>query len=75
MSAGRTGLRGRRRQLTSQAVSEAAIPLFLERGSGKVSVAEVADISKPTLFRWFPAEEDLVLHRFPDREELTPSVG
>ncbi|WP_103535495.1 TetR/AcrR family transcriptional regulator [Streptomyces sp. SM11] len=66
------GLRERKKQLTYQAVSEAAIAMFLERGFDKVSVAEVAaaaDISKPTLFRYFPAKEDLVLHRFADHED------
>lgn len=66
------GLRERKKQLTYQAVSEAAIAMFLERGFDKVSVAEVAaaaDISKPTLFRYFPAKEDLVLHRFADHQD------
>ncbi|MEU8674315.1 TetR family transcriptional regulator [Streptomyces sp. NPDC048560] len=66
------GLRERKKQLTYQAVSDAAITMFLERGFDKVSVAEVAaaaDISKPTLFRYFPAKEDLVLHRFADHED------
>ncbi|MFH9609693.1 TetR family transcriptional regulator [Streptomyces sp. NPDC017448] len=70
-SPGPVGLRERKKQLTYQAVSDAAITLFLERGFDKVSVAEVAaaaDISKPTLFRYFPAKEDLVLHRFADHE-------
>jgi AcrR family transcriptional regulator len=52
-------------------VSEIAIALFLERGFDAVSVAEVAaaaEISKPTLFRYFPTKEDLVLHRFADHE-------
>lgn len=65
-------LRERKKQLTYQAVSDAAITLFLERGFDKVSVAEIAaaaDISKPTLFRYFPAKEDLVLHRFADHED------
>ncbi|MFD3652283.1 TetR family transcriptional regulator [Streptomyces sp. NPDC058620] len=65
-------LRERKKQLTYQAVSDAAIAMFLERGFDKVSVAEVAaaaDISKPTLFRYFPAKEDLALHRFADHED------
>ncbi|MFJ8888042.1 TetR/AcrR family transcriptional regulator [Streptomyces sp. NPDC102402] len=77
MSDGRTGLRERKKQLTYQAVSEAAISMFLERGFDKVSVAEVAaaaDISKPTLFRYFPAKEDLVLHRFADHEDEAARV-
>ncbi|WP_360145900.1 TetR family transcriptional regulator [Asanoa sp. NPDC050611] len=63
------GLRERKRQRTHDAVSAAAIALFLERGFDRVSVADVAaaaEISKPTLFRYFPSKEDLVLHRFAD---------
>ncbi|MGW8887272.1 TetR family transcriptional regulator [Streptomyces sp. NPDC055749] len=71
------GLRERKKQLTYQAVSDAAIAMFLERGFDKVSVAEVAaaaDISKPTLFRYFPAKEDLALHRFADHEDEAARV-
>ncbi|WUS98311.1 TetR/AcrR family transcriptional regulator [Streptomyces sp. NBC_00708] len=70
-------LRERKKQLTYQAVSDAAIALFLRRGFDKVSVAEVAaaaDISKPTLFRYFPAKEDLALHRFADHEDEAARV-
>lgn len=66
------GLRQLKKRRTYEAVSDAAIALFLERGFDKVSVAEVAaaaEISKPTLFRYFPAKEDLVLHRFSDHED------
>ncbi|MVO87983.1 TetR family transcriptional regulator [Streptomyces sp. p1417] len=72
-----TGLRQLKKQRTYEAVSEAAIALFLERGFDKVSVAEVAaaaEISKPTLFRYFPAKEDLVLHRFADHEDEAARV-
>ncbi|MGW2568746.1 TetR/AcrR family transcriptional regulator [Streptomyces sp. NPDC001537] len=65
------GLRERKKQRMYQEVSEVAIRLFLERGFDAVSVAEVAaaaGISKPTLFRYFPAKEDLVLHRIADHE-------
>ncbi|MEV5674595.1 TetR family transcriptional regulator [Streptomyces sp. NPDC052179] len=71
------GLRERKKQLTYQAVSDAAIAMFLERGFDKVSVAEVAaaaDISKPTLFRYFPTKEDLALHRFADHEDEAARV-
>ncbi|GAA3019142.1 TetR family transcriptional regulator [Streptomyces drozdowiczii] len=70
-------LRERKKRLTYQAVSDAAIDLFLRRGFDKVSVAEVAaaaDISKPTLFRYFPAKEDLALHRFADHEDEAARV-
>lgn len=70
-------LRERKKRLTYQAVSDAAIGMFLERGFDKVSVAEVAaaaDISKPTLFRYFPSKEDLALHRFADHEDESARV-
>ncbi|MFI9587168.1 TetR/AcrR family transcriptional regulator [Streptomyces sp. NPDC052236] len=74
---GEVGLRERKKRQTYQAISEAAIALFLERGFDGVSVAEVAaaaDVSKPTLFRYFPAKEDLVLHRFADHEDEAARV-
>ncbi|CAM5499545.1 hypothetical protein SCYAM73S_06575 [Streptomyces cyaneofuscatus] len=37
-------------------------------------VAAAADISKPTLFRYFPAKEDLALHRFADHEDEAARV-
>ncbi|GGQ63252.1 TetR/AcrR family transcriptional regulator [Streptomyces asoensis] len=72
-----TGLRERKRQRMYQAVSDIAVRLFLERGFDAVSVAEVAaaaEISKPTLFRYFPAKEDLVLHRIADHEQEAARV-
>ncbi|MEV0117877.1 TetR/AcrR family transcriptional regulator [Streptomyces sp. NPDC050844] len=74
---GAPGLRERKKQRMYQAVSEAAIALFLEKGFEKVPVAEVAaaaDISKPTLFRYFPTKEDLVLHRFADHQDEAARV-
>jgi AcrR family transcriptional regulator len=65
----RRGLRERKRQRTHDALSEAAISLFLQRGYDQVSVADVAaaaEVSKPTLFKYFPSKEDLVLHRILD---------
>ncbi|MCX4906710.1 TetR/AcrR family transcriptional regulator [Streptomyces sp. NBC_00878] len=65
------GLRERKKLRMYQDVSDVAISLFLEKGFERVSVAEVAaaaQISKPTLFRYFPSKEDLVLHRFADHE-------
>ncbi|WP_406060544.1 TetR/AcrR family transcriptional regulator [Streptomyces sp. NBC_01077] len=71
------GLRERKKERTRQALSDAAVALFLERGFDAVSVAEVAaaaEVSKPTLFRYFPAKEDLVLHRFADHEDESARV-
>ncbi|MFI9832517.1 TetR/AcrR family transcriptional regulator [Streptomyces sp. NPDC051913] len=71
------GLRERKRQRMYETVSEIAIRLFLEKGYDAVSVAEIAaaaEISKPTLFRYFPAKEDLVFHRIADHEDEAARV-
>jgi len=63
------GLRARKRERTRDAIADAAISLFLARGFDDVPVADIAaraEVSKPTLFRYFPAKEDLVLHRIAD---------
>ncbi|MEV6737811.1 TetR family transcriptional regulator [Streptomyces sp. NPDC051104] len=68
---GKPGLRERKKQRTRAAISEAAITLFLEHGFNQVSVAQVAEaaeVSKRTLFAYFPAKEDLVVHRLADHE-------
>ncbi len=65
------GLRERKKQRTREAISEAAITLFQQSGFERVSVADVAaaaEVSKPTLFTYFPTKEDLVLHRIADHE-------
>ncbi|MFF9677705.1 TetR family transcriptional regulator, partial [Streptomyces eurythermus] len=67
-----SGLRERKKRRMYRTVSDIAIRMVLERGFDAVSVAEVAaaaEISKPTLFRYFPAKEDLVLYRIADHEE------
>jgi AcrR family transcriptional regulator len=63
------GLRERKRQRTHDAISAAAISLFLAEGFERVSVADIAaaaEVSKPTLFKYFATKEDLVLHRIAD---------
>ncbi|MEW1838853.1 TetR family transcriptional regulator [Nonomuraea angiospora] len=66
-----TGLREIQRQRVHEAISTAAISLFLERGFDEVPVTEIAaaaGVSKPTLFKYFPTKEDLVLHRIADHQ-------
>ncbi|MFJ8752621.1 TetR/AcrR family transcriptional regulator [Streptomyces sp. NPDC102441] len=68
---GKPGLRERKKQRTHAAISDAAITLFLEHGFTQVSVAQVAEaaeVSKRTLFAYFPTKEDLVVHRLADHE-------
>jgi AcrR family transcriptional regulator len=63
------GLRERKKQRTFDAVSTLAVDMFLERGFDNVSVSDIAaaaEISKPTLFRYFRSKEDLALHRLAD---------
>ncbi|MGY4475621.1 TetR/AcrR family transcriptional regulator [Bradyrhizobium sp. USDA 3364] len=62
------GLRERKKEATRQAISDVATELFLARGFDNVSVAEVAEaaeVSRMTVFNYFPRKEDL----FFDREE------
>ncbi|MFJ3671955.1 TetR/AcrR family transcriptional regulator [Streptomyces sp. NPDC090106] len=71
------GLRQLKKQRMYETVSDIAIRLFLERGYDEVSVVEIAaaaEISKPTLFRYFPAKEDLVFHRIADHEDEAARV-
>ena len=65
------GLRDRKRERTRETISDTAIRLFLTRGFDNVTVAQVAagaEVSKPTLFRYFPTKEDLLIHRFADHQ-------
>jgi AcrR family transcriptional regulator len=71
------GLRERKKQRTRETISNAAISLFLASGFDQVSVAEVAEaseVSKRTLFAYFPTKEDLVVHRFADHETVSGRV-
>jgi AcrR family transcriptional regulator len=64
-----TGLRARKKARTRDAIADAAISLFLAHGFDQVSVNDIAataEVSKPTLFRYFATKEDLVLHRIAD---------
>jgi AcrR family transcriptional regulator len=66
-----TGLRARKKARTHDAIADAAISLFLAHGFDHVSVNDIAaaaEVSKPTLFRYFATKEDLVLHRFADHK-------
>ncbi|MFD7912109.1 TetR/AcrR family transcriptional regulator [Streptomyces sp. NPDC059752] len=67
-----TGLRENKKLRTRHRLAATALELFLERGFDAVSVADVAaaaEVSKPTLFRYFPTKEDLLLDRFADHQD------
>src|ERR1700761_206640 len=64
-------LRERKKARTHDAIADTAISLFLAHGFDAVSINDItaaAEVSKPTLFRYFPTKEDLVLHRFADHK-------
>ncbi|MGW1894389.1 TetR/AcrR family transcriptional regulator [Streptomyces sp. NPDC002004] len=66
------GRRERKKAATRQALADAALTLFLERGYDAVGVreiAEAADVSVTTLFKHFPeGKEALVFDEDADRE-------
>lgn len=60
----RTGLRERKKNATWELLRKTALDLFEERGFENVSVAEIAaaaEVSKATVFNYFPSKEDLVI--------------
>ncbi|MFF4537280.1 TetR/AcrR family transcriptional regulator [Streptomyces aureus] len=66
------GRRERKKAATRQALADAALRLFAERGYGEVGVREIADaadVSVTTLFKHFPdGKEALVFDQDVDRE-------
>jgi len=59
-----TGLRERKKAKTRAAIREHAMRLFEEQGYAATTVdqiAEAADVSPSTFFRYFPTKEDVVL--------------
>ncbi|MFG2968813.1 MULTISPECIES: TetR/AcrR family transcriptional regulator [unclassified Streptomyces] len=68
-----TGRRERKKAATRQAIADAALRLFLERGYDDVGIREIADaadVSTTTLFKHFPVKEALVFDLDADKEAL-----
>ncbi len=61
----RPGLRERKKAKTRALIQEQAVRLFLEQGYEATSVeqiAEAAEVSPSTIFRYFPTKPDLVVY-------------
>ncbi|MET9416454.1 helix-turn-helix domain-containing protein [Streptomyces klenkii] len=72
-----TGRRERKKAQTRQALADAAMRLFTERGFDNVGVrevAEAADVSLSTLFKHFPSKEALIFDLDADIESALVSA-
>jgi AcrR family transcriptional regulator len=72
------GRRERKKAATRQAIADAALQLFLQRGYDEVSIREIADaadVSTTTLFKHFTGKEALVFDQEGNRDaELVAAV-
>jgi AcrR family transcriptional regulator len=61
----KTGLRERKKARTRATLQEHALRLFREQGYGETSIeqiAEAAEVSPATVYRYFPTKADLVIY-------------
>src|SRR5882724_63968 len=65
-------LRDLKKRQTRQAIMDAALRLFAERGFERVTVVQIAraaNVSEATVFNYFPVKEDLVFSRMETFEQ------
>jgi AcrR family transcriptional regulator len=75
--ASEAGLRERKKQRTLEAICQTATTLMLERGFDNVSMADIAaaaDVSKMTVFNYFPTKEDIILCQIEDHTDEAARV-
>src|SRR5918999_2889405 len=63
-----SGLRERKKKATRDAIHDNAMRLFAEQGFARTTIdqiAEAADVSRATVFSYFPTKEDIVLGEAP----------
>jgi AcrR family transcriptional regulator len=61
-----TGLRERKKRQTREAIAQAAADLFAQKGFAAVTVDDVAraaDVSRQTVFNYFPSKEQMLFDR------------
>lgn len=66
------GLRESKKARLRETIAATAIRMFLDAGFDQVSITDIAQeaqVSRRTLFAYFPTKEDLVLQRFADHED------
>ncbi|RZA21179.1 MAG: TetR family transcriptional regulator [Proteobacteria bacterium] len=66
------GLREEKKAKTRKAISDLATTLFMQKGYDNVTTAEIArqaEVSVPTLFKYFPTKESLVFDEDDEQEE------
>ena len=64
-------MRERKKRERREAIAARALRLFIENGFEQVSmreIAQVADVSEPTVFNYFPTKENLVFNEDRERE-------
>src|SRR5262245_1524278 len=66
-------MRERKKAQTRQRIADVATDMFIKRGFDNVTISEIAeaaDVSKVTVFNYFPRKEDIFFDRGPQALQL-----